>query len=89
MTNLQLLRITKGMSQSELARKLGMRPCDLSKLENRWFAKISPRAFGNIKRLFGAEWTFETLMQDVAAPTPPALEEPPGDSEADELRKAS
>lgn len=89
MTNLQLLRITKGMSQAELAKKLGMRPCDLSKLENRWFAKISARVFGNIKRLFGPEWTFETLMQEVAEPTPPAPEEIPGESKADELRKAS
>ncbi len=89
MTNLQLLRITKGMSQSELAQKLGMRPCDLSKLENRWYARINSRVFGNIKRLFGTEWTFEALMQEASAPSPPSQIVPPPDSSEGEIRKAS
>lgn len=81
MTNLQLLRIARGMSQSELADRLGMRPCDLSKLENRWYAKINNRVFSNIKKVFGPGWTFDALMQQVAEPTPPG--------QTDELRKAS
>ena len=88
MTNLQLLRITNGLSQSELAQKLGMRPCDLSKLENHWYAKISNRALGNIKKVFGSGWTFDALMEPAARPFPPSQEQAPGDSQADELRKA-
>ncbi len=89
MTNLQLLRRQRQMSQKDLAKKLGIAVVDVSRLENRWYTRAPKRVDKLLKSLFGPGWTFETLMQEVAEPTPPALEQPPGDSEADELRKAS
>lgn len=89
MTTLQLLRKVRGATQRQLARQLGICVTDLSKLENRWFTKVPEHVERKLKKLFGQDWTFETLMQEVVLPTPPSLTESRGDSRADELRKAS
>jgi hypothetical protein len=61
----------------------------LSKLENAWYAKVPVRIGQDLLKVFGAGWSFESLMQEAPTPVPPAPEETPGESEADELRKAS
>ncbi len=88
MRNLQLLRKQHHMSQKNLAKKLGIAVVDLSRLENGWYARAPKRVDKMLKTIFGANWTFETLMQEAALPIPPGQMEAPGDSDADELRKA-
>jgi len=89
MTNLQLLRRQRQMSQKDLAKRLGIAVVDVSRLENRWYTRAPKRVDKLLKSLFGPGWTFEALMQEVAEPIPPGQTESPGDSQADELRKAS
>jgi transcriptional regulator with XRE-family HTH domain len=89
MRNLQLLRMNAGLSQTGLGQKVKTTRTEISKLENGWYTRIPDRIYQGLQAVFGAEWTREALMREVAAPTPPALEDPPGDSLADELRKAS
>ena len=89
MTNLQNLRLKNGLTQKQLTKRLRLTVGELSKLENAWYAKVPVRIGQDLLKVFGDGWTFETLMQEVAEPTPPALEQPPGESPADELRKAS
>lgn len=89
MRNLQLLRMNAGLSQTALGRKVKTTRTEISKLENGWYTRIPDRIYQGLQAVFGTAWTREALMQEVAEPTPPALEEAPGDSSADELRKAS
>jgi transcriptional regulator with XRE-family HTH domain len=77
------------MSQRDLAKRLGIGHCDLSKIENGWYSRVPVHVQAKLLKVFGPEWTFDALMQEVAEPTPPAPEETPGESEAGELRKAS
>ena len=89
MRNLQLLRMNAGLSQTALGRKVKTTRTEISKLENGWYTRIPDRVYQGLRAVFGPKWSREALMQQVADPTPPALEEPTGDSPADELRKAS
>ena len=89
MNQLQLLRQVRGMSQRDLAKRIGIGHCDLSKIENGWYTRVPGHVQAKLLKVFGPGWTFETLMQEVAEPTPPTLEQTPPDSAADELRKAS
>lgn len=89
MTYIQLLRQVRGVSQRDLAKRLGVGHCDLSKIENGWYSRVPQHVEKALIKFFGPEWTFESLMQQVAEPAPPGQTESPGDSQADELRKAS
>lgn len=89
MTNLKDLRLKHGLTQKQLAKMLRLTVGELSKLENAWYARIPVRIGHELLKVFGAGWSFESLMQEAPTPTPPGQAESPGDSEAGELRKAS
>lgn len=71
MTNLQLLRMASGISQTQMAKTLGITRVELSKLENRWYSKASGRVQSELNKLFGADWTFDALMNEAPVPTAP------------------
>ena len=89
MNQLKLLRQVRRMSQRDLAKRLGIGHCDLSKIENGWYSRVPGHVEAKLLKVFGPEWTFDALMQPVAEPTPPTPDEAPGESKPDELRKAS
>ena len=65
MTNLQFLRVQQGLSQRDLASKIGVDSTILSRLERGWFAKISPDYERKLQDFFGSQWTFEELSRSV------------------------
>ena len=67
MTNLELLRRKRGWTQAELGRRLGLPRAEISKLENRWTARVWPRVEAQMRELFGPSWDFAALMRE---PTP-------------------
>ncbi len=65
MINLQLIRRQKGMSQKELANKLGITVTELSKIENDWYKRISSRIRASLDEIFGPEWTSKDLLSPI------------------------
>jgi transcriptional regulator with XRE-family HTH domain len=68
-TNLQALRMERGMSQAELARALSVHPTFLSRLECGWYARVTPELEARLNQVF-PEWSWEALMRKPAPPCP-------------------
>ncbi len=65
MNHFRYLRIAKGLTQRDLAKRLGVHETALSRMENGWIARINPTVERRIKRIFGSQWSFDRLMERV------------------------
>lgn len=70
MNTLALLRHKKGFTQEALAKTVGLSRQDLNRLENGWLMKVRPDVESRLRRVFGAQWTLEALLQDVEIKPP-------------------
>jgi len=65
MNNLKLLRLTRGLSQVQMAQQLGMSPITFNRIERGWYSRPYQGLEDQFRAVFGPEWTFERLMQPV------------------------
>jgi len=72
MNNLTLLRRKKGISQADLAQRLGISRSELSRLENGWFSRVQPHVEKSLRKIFGPQWSFAALMEEPPEPRPEA-----------------
>ena len=64
MTTLTVLRRQKGMTQLDLAQKLGITRQELSRLESGWQVKIRKSAEESLTDIFGNQWTLQKLLSE-------------------------
>ncbi len=69
MTNLQILRLKKGLSQKKLAVQLCIHPSTMNQIEGGWFSRPPAGIDSKLKDFFGPKWTWTRLMQE-----PPTLQ---------------
>jgi transcriptional regulator with XRE-family HTH domain len=72
MTTLQVLRLKRGESQQEIAAALKIHPTTYNRIERGWLTKPPRELETRLQRIFGSEWSWETLMAEPPAPTPEA-----------------
>jgi transcriptional regulator with XRE-family HTH domain len=78
MNQLQFLRLRRGLTQKTLAELLKIHPVTFCRIERGWLAKLPVGLEGRLRAIFGDEWTFAKLMEDV-----PDLAENPGKRRSD------
>jgi transcriptional regulator with XRE-family HTH domain len=62
---LQFHRLTQGITQADLAERLGIPRTILSRLENGWYARPPEGLNERLHEVFGSKWTFDRLMKRV------------------------
>jgi transcriptional regulator with XRE-family HTH domain len=64
---LKYLRMQRGLSQPELAKRLGITSSFLSRIECGWQARVPAVLESRLRGVFGEEWDFKALMERVPA----------------------
>lgn len=82
MTNLQLLRISRDMTQHELAEKLGITAWLISRMERRWLTRAPAGVEERLLDFFGEGWNFHALMQEPPEPVANSGDDQPASGEA-------
>ena len=73
MTKLRLLRMQAGLSQRGLAEMLEVHQVTVDRIEGGWLTRPPKGVDQKLSEVFGDEWTWEALMEDVPKPTPDGL----------------
>ena len=76
MNNLKVLRQSKGLTQRNLARMIGVNYVTLNRAENGWFAKPPNELETKLQAVFGPEWSWDRLMAPAPEPRPSTPEAP-------------
>lgn len=69
MTKLKALRMARGVSQTQLARDLGVTPLTLSRCENGWFARPPRGLLDKLRAYYGPEWSWDKFIAPAPEPT--------------------
>jgi DNA-binding XRE family transcriptional regulator len=65
MNKFKMLRLTRGLSQKQLADFLGIHEVTLCRIERGWYSRPPTGLEDKLRQFFGPEWTFARLMEPV------------------------
>lgn len=65
MNNLKFLRLQRGWTQEQLAKRLNLHPVTVCRIERGWYARPPVGLEDRLKSVFGDRWTFARLMERV------------------------
>lgn len=68
MNQMKLIRLTRGLTQREMASLLGIHENNYSRMETGLFARPFRGLEARLESVFGEGWTFERLMEPVPSP---------------------
>jgi len=65
MNHLHYLRLRRRLSQKALADLLKIHPTTLCRIEGGWLSRCPAGVEERLKAVFGAQWSFDALMESV------------------------
>jgi len=70
MNNLKVLRMQQGITQKEMASRLGVHLVTYGRVEGGWFTRPPADLEEKLRKELGVEWTFAELMKPAPIPRP-------------------